>query len=85
MTMKEMTVEMAAGMDAHPAAMLVQVASRYDSSIYIENGAVKVNAKSIMGMMTLALGEGEHVKVTAEGADEADAVARIEEYLKTGK
>ena len=55
MTTKEMTIEMAAGLEARPAAMLVQVASRYESSIHIENGSVKVNAKSIMGMMSLAL------------------------------
>ena len=85
MTTKEMTIEMAAGLEARPAAMLVQVASRYESSIHIENGPVKVNAKSVMGMMSLALGEGEVIKVTADGADEEEAVTKIEEYLKTGK
>ena len=85
MTTKEMTIEMAAGLEARPAAMLVQVASRYESSIHIENGSKKVNAKSIMGMMSLALGEGEVIKVIADGADEEEAVTKIEEYLKTGK
>lgn len=85
MTTKEMTIEMAAGLEARPAAMLVQVASRYESSIHIENGSVKVNAKSIMGMMSLALGEGEVIKVIADGTDEEEAVTKIEEYLKTGK
>ena len=85
MTTKEMTIEMAAGLEARPAAMLVQVASRYESSIHIANGSVKVNAKSIMGMMSLALGEGEVIKVIADGTDEEEAVTKIEEYLKTGK
>ena len=63
--------------------MLVQVASTYDSKIYLqsEDGTVKVNAKSIMGMMTLGLAEGAHVKVTADGSDEESAIEGIEKYL----
>ncbi|MCD2491823.1 HPr family phosphocarrier protein [Lacrimispora sp. NSJ-141] len=61
--------------------MLVQVASQYESSIYIEGDSKKVNAKSIMGMMTLGLNEGEAVLVTANGQDEERAVAAIEQYL----
>ena len=61
--------------------MLVQVASQYDSSIYLENGDKKVNAKSIMGMMSLAISEGENVTIIANGADENKAVENIEKYL----
>ena len=76
-------VELKNGLEATPAAMLVQVASTYDSKIYLqsEDGTVKVNAKSIMGMMTLGLAEGEHVKVTADGSDEESAIEGIEKYL----
>ena len=81
MTTKEMTIEMAAGLEARPAAMLVQVASRYESSIHIENGSKKVNAKSIMGMMTLGLDAGDSVTITANGADETEAMDQIEGYL----
>ena len=82
MTTKEMTIEMAAGLEARPAAMLVQVASRYESSIHIENGSKKVNAKSIMGMMSLKLSGGEDLTVVAEGVDEEAAANGIEKFLE---
>jgi catabolite repression HPr-like protein len=67
--------------EARPIANLVQVANRYESKIYLEHGDSRVNAKSIMGMMSLALLNGEEILVDAEGADEAEAVAAIEEFL----
>ena len=51
------------------------------SSIYLENGEKRVNAKSIMGMMSLGLDAGEKVTVSVEGADEEEAMKGIEEYL----
>ena len=60
---------------------ILQVANRYESKIYLEHGDSRVNAKSIMGMMSLALLNGEEILVDAEGADEAEAVAAIEEFL----
>ena len=64
--------------------MLVQVASQYDSKIYLEADSKRVNAKSIMGMMTLGLSAGESVVVSAEGEDEAEAIENIEKYLSSG-
>ena len=81
MISKEIKIELAPGLEARPAAMLVQVASQYESSIYVESGEKRVNAKSIMGMMTLGLAEGETVRVTADGEDEKDAIDGIEKYL----
>ncbi len=81
MVKKTITVELETGLEARPIAMLVQVASQYDSKIYMETGSTKVNAKSIMGMMTLVLPVGEEVTVTADGADEEKAIAEIEAYL----
>ncbi|MCI8465605.1 MAG: HPr family phosphocarrier protein [Lachnospiraceae bacterium] len=83
MITKQIAVGIPAGLEARPVAMLVQVASQYESSIYIEDGSRKVNAKSIMGMMALGLGTGEHVQVTVSGEDEERAVAAIEKYLKS--
>ena len=77
------TIEIASGLEARPVAMLVQVASQYDSEIYIMRDNKKVNAKSIMGMMTLDLPVGEQVVVTADGVDEEKAVNDIEKYLST--
>jgi catabolite repression HPr-like protein len=76
-----MTIKIPTGLEARPVAVLVQVASRYDSSIYIECEDKKVNAKSIMGMMSLGIAAGEEVTVIADGADEQDAINEIEKFL----
>ena len=81
MKKKIITVELPDGLEARPAAMLVQVASQYDSRIYQESGSKRVNAKSIMGMMTLGLIAGQSITVEADGADEDQAVSEIEKYL----
>lgn len=82
---KSITIQLSGGLEARPIAMLVQVASQHESSVYIETGDKKVNAKSIMGMMSLALGTGEAVKVIADGSDENAAIKDIEEYLSGKK
>ena len=69
------------GLDARPIALLVQEASQYASKIFIQVDNKKINAKSIMGMMTLDLPVGEQVVVTADGVDEEKAVNDIEKYL----
>ena len=69
---------------ARQIAMLVQVASQYKSSVNICQNNVTVNAKSIMGMMTLGLVPGQQLEVSADGEDEEAAMESIEKYL-TGK
>ena len=81
MTKRTVTIELASGLEARPIAMLVQLASSYESRIYVESDNKKVNAKSIMGMMTLDLPVGEQVVITADGADEEKAIDEIEKYL----
>lgn len=81
MTKKSIKIQLATGLEARPVAVLVQVASQYDSVIYIEAEGKKVNAKSIMGMMSLGMDSGEEITVIADGVDEADAVKSIEKYL----
>ena len=78
---KEMEIRIAGGLEARPIAVLVQVASQYDSSIYLETDKKRVNAKSIMGMMTLALNVGEKIVVEATGTDEEKAIEGIEKYI----
>ena len=78
---KEMEVRITGGLEARPIAVLVQVASQYESSIYLEAAGKRVNAKSIMGMMTMALKVGEKLIVEANGADEAAAIEGIEKYI----
>ena len=83
MIRKPMTVQLASGLEARPVAVLVQVASQYESKIYVEIDNKKVNAKSFMGMMTLGLSTGESVVVSAEGTDEEAAIENIEKYLSS--
>ena len=81
MVKKSIVVKLDQTTDVMPIAMLVQVASQYESSIYVDADEKRVNAKSIMGMMTLGLNSGLKVVVTADGPDEAQAVDGIEAYL----
>ncbi|WP_320977375.1 HPr family phosphocarrier protein [Enterocloster asparagiformis] len=81
MLKKVITIEGQNSSEAKPVAMLVQVASQYESTIYLETGSKRVNAKSIMGMMTLALMEGMDIMVEADGNDETAAVSEIEKNL----
>ena len=81
MVKKAITIGLASGLEARPVAMLVQIASQYDSLLYVESETARVNAKRIMGMMTLGLDVGETVVVSADGSDEEKAIAEIEQYL----
>lgn len=83
MVSRNMTINIPSGLEARPVALLVQVASQYESKIMVQTGDKQINAKSIMGMMSLGLAEGEDLTVTAEGADEAEAVDHIERYLSS--
>lgn len=69
---------------ARPVAVLVQVASRFNCHIDVEYKDKKVNAKSIMGMMSLGLVPGEEVTVYADGDDEINAITDIEKCLQNG-
>jgi len=81
MIKKSMVVDLDTKPGAMPVAMLVQVASQYQSSIYVDDEKRRVNAKSIMGMMTLGLQNGLKLIVTADGNDEQQAIDGIEKYL----
>ena len=75
---KSMKIQLKNGLEARPVAVLVQVASQFESTVYINSEDRKVNAKSIMGMMSLGLASGEEVTVVADGNDEDTAVVEIE-------
>lgn len=81
--MKKRNVKVAINekVDNRPVAMLVQVASQFDSSIHIESDGKYVNAKSIMGMMTLVFENGMDLSIVADGSDESLAIDSIEKYL----
>lgn len=83
MTTKDITIEVQQNTGASPVAKCVQVASQFESKIYVEYETKRVNAKSIMGMMALGIVPGRTVKVSAEGADEVQAVNSMVEYLES--
>lgn len=83
MVKKTVTVRRESGLEARPIAMLVQKASQFSSRVYIEVGTKSINAKSIMGMMTLRVGNGDQIVVVTDGTDEEAAAKEIELYLET--
>lgn len=85
MVSETIKVNLAADAEARPVAVLVQKASQYDSKVYIQAGDKKINAKSIMGMMSLGLAQDEEVVISAEGEDETMAVENLVDYLKNAK
>ncbi|MBS4749867.1 phosphocarrier protein HPr [Granulicatella sp. zg-ZJ] len=82
METREYHVVAETGIHARPATLLVQAASKFGSEINLEYKGKKVNLKSIMGVMSLGVGQGSDVVITAEGADEAEAIAAIDEAMK---
>lgn len=68
-------------LEARPIAMLVQVASQYDSTVYLETEGRRINAKSIMCMMSLAASLGTEIRIITDGSDEEQAMAGMEAYL----
>lgn len=81
MCTRSMKIEIPEGLDPATVAMFIQIASQYESSVYVEVENKKINAKSLMGMMTLGLHQGEEISVTANGDDEEAVVGHIEKYL----
>lgn len=71
------TIELETGLQSRPAANFVQEANRYTSHLFLEKDGKRVNAKSIMGLMSLAVGTGETVTLIAEGTDEELALDEL--------
>ena len=78
---KSMEIQLKNGLEARPVAVLVQIASQHESTVYIETKGKRVNAKSIMGMMSMGLQSGDEVIITVNGEDEEVAMENIEKYL----
>jgi len=81
MTSEKVTVQLSNNSEARPIAMLVQIASKFTSSVFIATNDKKINVKSIMGMMSLGLISGKEVEIIADGVDEADAVAEVKAFI----
>mgnify|MGYP001176825805 CR=1 FL=1 len=81
MIKKDITIINELGIHARPAGMIANTSSRFVCDIKMVKDGMEVNAKSIMGIMTLAAGKGSVIEVTASGKDEAEAVAAIEDLF----
>ncbi len=79
---KKVNIRMEESLEARPLAQLVQTANQYTSRIYLEIEEKRVNAKSIMGVMSLAMAKGEEIILDVEGEDELEAMEALEAFLK---
>lgn len=82
MEKKEFHIIAETGIHARPATLLVQTASKFNSDVNLEYKGKSVNLKSIMGVMSLGVGQGSDVVISVEGSDEADAIAAITDTMK---
>ncbi len=77
----EVTLE--SGLQARPAAQFVQEANKFAADIFLEKEGKRINAKSIMGLMTLAIAQGETIMIIADGADEEEAMEALTAFVVT--
>lgn len=70
------------GVHARPAAMFVKLANRFKSEIFVEKESAKINGKSIMGLMMLALTKGTSITISANGDDSESAVSELVELVR---
>ncbi|MBU3805190.1 MAG: HPr family phosphocarrier protein [Candidatus Cellulosilyticum pullistercoris] len=82
MVKESLKLELKNGLEARPAALFVQIASKFESHISVVVNEKKVNAKSIMGMMSLGAIKGQIIEIIAEGQDEEEATKALIDFLK---
>jgi phosphocarrier protein len=82
MTEKTITITNRAGIHARPAALIVQATKDFTSSLYFEKDGDRINAKSIMGILTLGASYGTELKIIAEGADKNDEARAVETIVR---
>ncbi|WP_042223056.1 HPr family phosphocarrier protein [Oceanobacillus manasiensis] len=78
---KQVKVGLAAGLQARPAAEFVQLANRFSSHLYLEKEGKRVNAKSIMGLMSLAVASNEEIIILGDGTDEQEAIQELTAFV----
>ena len=77
----EVTVNNEVGLHARPATFFIQKANEFKSSIWIENGDRKINAKSLLGVLSMGITKGTTVNLIADGEDEKEAVESLSQML----
>lgn len=84
MTQETVVIHNETGLHARPASMLVEEAENYESQVQIIYNDQEINAKSIMGIMSLGINQSEEITIAAEGEDEAEAVTGLVNLITTG-
>ncbi|MFC4404911.1 HPr family phosphocarrier protein [Gracilibacillus xinjiangensis] len=82
MVEKNVIIDVEPGLQARPAAQFVQKANSYSSEIFIEKDQKRINAKSIMGLMSLALARGNEIKLIADGPDDQEALEDLASFVE---
>ncbi len=83
MYMREATVTNQVGLHARPATFFIQKANEFKSSIWVEKDERKVNAKSLLGVLSLGIVKGTVINLIADGVDEKEAVDALVELLNS--
>lgn len=83
MVERSVKVELDTGLQARPAAQFVQEANRYSAHLFLEKDGKRINAKSIMGLMSLAIAHGETILLIADGPDEEVALNHLTAFVTT--
>lgn len=83
MTSKQVTVSNEVGLHARPATFFIKKANEYKSSVWVECDTRRVNAKSLLGILSLGIVGGMQITIIADGSDEKDAVNGLEELLNS--
>lgn len=84
MISRDVTIQNNVGLHARPATFFIQKANSYKSSIWVEKGDRRVNAKSLLGVLSLGIVKGMTATLIADGADEAEALEGLSELIATG-
>lgn len=82
MVEKTVTVNVKPGLQARQAALFVQEANRFSAEVFLKKEGRQVNAKSIMGIMSLAIAQGSEITLMAEGTDEEQAVEALTQLVE---
>lgn len=81
---KDVVVQNQVGLHARPATFFIQKANEYSSNIWVEKNERRVNAKSLLGVLSLGITRGSSITIMADGADEEDAVLALVELINSG-
>ncbi len=84
MSVKEVLVQNQVGLHARPATFFIQKANEFKSSIWVEKEERRVNAKSLLGVLSLGIVGGTSIRIIADGADEEEAVNSLVELVQSG-